>query len=83
MSVVVRRSPRWVKRGGWLLLEVGADQVAEVTAMFTESGYGDLDLWEDADGDPRRIWDDWAVSGCPRRHLRSAQCPAGHQVRSL
>lgn len=50
---MVRRSPRWVKGGGWLLVEVGGDQVAEVTAMFIESGYGDVDVLEDADGDPR------------------------------
>jgi len=53
--VVVWRSPRWVKRGGWLLLEVGGDQVAEVTAMFTESGYGDLEVLEDEDGERRGI----------------------------
>jgi release factor glutamine methyltransferase len=55
LSTVVHRSPRWVKSGGWLLLEVGGDQVAQVTAMFTTSGYGDIDVLQDEDGDPRGV----------------------------
>ena len=56
LSTVVRRSPRWVARGGWLLLEVGGDQVAEVTAMFRACGYCDIDAVEDDDGDPRGVY---------------------------
>jgi len=56
VSTAVRRSPRWIRRGGWLLLEVGSDQLAEVTAMFTASGFGDIDELQDGDGDCRGIY---------------------------
>jgi release factor glutamine methyltransferase len=52
---VVRRSPHWLKGGGWLLLEVGGDQVPEVTAMFTAAGLSDIDVLVDGDGDPRGL----------------------------
>jgi len=55
VSTVVHRSPRWLKRGGWLLLEVGGDQMAEVTAMLGASGFGDVDQLHDDDGDPRGV----------------------------
>jgi release factor glutamine methyltransferase len=55
VSAAVRHSPRWVKAGGWLLLEVGGDQVGEVTSMMTTAGYGDIEVLEDEDGDPRGI----------------------------
>lgn len=56
ISAVVRTSPRWIKSGGWLLLEVGGDQVAEVTAMLVASGYSNIAVLEDDDGDPRGIY---------------------------
>ena len=56
LSTVVRRSPRWIKSGGWLLLEVGGDQNDEMTAMMAESGFGDIGMLQDADGDPRGIY---------------------------
>jgi release factor glutamine methyltransferase len=59
VAAAVARSPRWMKRGGWLLLEVGGDQVAGVTAMFTASGYRDIAVLEDEDGDPRGIYGRW------------------------
>ncbi len=55
ISAVVRTGPRWSKRGGWLLLEVGGEQVIGVTAMLAASGYRDVDVLEDEDGDPRGI----------------------------
>jgi methylase of polypeptide subunit release factors len=45
----------WVKPGGWLLLEIGADQLAAARRMFTASGYADVRVLEDGDGDPRGI----------------------------
>ncbi len=56
ISAVVRTSPRWIKSGGWLLLEVGGDQVAEVTAMLVASGYSNIAVLEDDDGNPRGIY---------------------------
>jgi release factor glutamine methyltransferase len=55
ISTVVRRSPRWIRSGGWLLLEIGNDQVAAVSAMLAGSGYSDIDVLEDDDGDPRGV----------------------------
>lgn len=55
IATVVRRSPRWVRTGGWLLVEIGGDQVPEVTTMLAASGYIDIETWQDEDGDPRGI----------------------------
>jgi release factor glutamine methyltransferase len=52
---VVARSPRWVRPGGWLLLEVGGDQVAAVTERYAAAGYGRLEVLVDGDGDPRGV----------------------------
>ncbi len=38
------------------MLEVGSYQLAEVTAMFTASGFGDTDELQDGDGDCRGIY---------------------------
>lgn len=56
VSTVVRRSPRWIRGGGWLLLEVGGDQIVEVTALLAASGFGDIATLQDEDGDPRGIY---------------------------
>jgi len=55
VAAAVRRSPRWVKEGGWLLLEIGGDQVAEVRVMMTEAGYGEIEVLQDDDGDVRGV----------------------------
>jgi release factor glutamine methyltransferase len=55
VSEVVATSPRWLKRGGWLLLEIGADQVGETTTLFAHAGFVDLELLEDGDGDVRGL----------------------------
>lgn len=52
---VVRAGPRWLAPGGWLLLEVGADQVDPVTTLFEDGGYDSLRVIHDGDGDPRGI----------------------------
>jgi release factor glutamine methyltransferase len=56
VSRAIRRSRRWVRRDGWLLLEIGGDQVAEGREAFAASGYRDVDLLEDGDGDVRGIY---------------------------
>jgi len=55
VSRAVGRSRRWVRPGGWLLLEIGADQVAAAGRMFSTAGYGEVRVLEDGDGDPRGI----------------------------
>jgi release factor glutamine methyltransferase len=51
----VARSTRWVTRGGWLLLEAGGGQFEEVARYFGSSGYTDVRVLEDGDGDPRAV----------------------------
>jgi release factor glutamine methyltransferase len=56
VASVVGTSPSWLRRGGWLALEVGGDQVPPVTALFEAAGYDALGVLEDADGDPRAVY---------------------------
>jgi release factor glutamine methyltransferase len=56
IAPVVGTSPVWLRRGGWLVLEVGGDQVPSVRALFEAAGYGSLGVLEDADGDPRAVY---------------------------
>ena len=59
LTVVLRAidgSRRWVRPGGWLLLEVGGDQVAPVTEAFATSGYRAVQVLVDDDGDPRGVF---------------------------
>ncbi len=37
---LVADAPRWVRPGGWLVLEIGADQGPAVEALLAGSGYG-------------------------------------------
>ena len=55
VSTVVRRSPRWVRPGGWLGLEVGGDQIEPVVALFEAQGYRSVEVLVDGDGDPRAV----------------------------
>jgi len=55
VSTAVARSPRWVRPGGWLLLELGGDQVTAVTGLLEGAGFGSIEVLEDGDGDPRGI----------------------------
>ena len=52
---VVRRAPRWLRPGGWLLLELGGDQAEPIGRLFEEHGFTDIDVMVDEDGDPRAI----------------------------
>jgi release factor glutamine methyltransferase len=52
---VVVASGRWVRPGGWLLLEVGTDQVGTTRGLFAVAGYGDVSVLSDGDGDPRAV----------------------------
>jgi release factor glutamine methyltransferase len=52
---VVRRSTRWVKPRGWLLLELGGDQAPAMERLLRDVGFGSIDIMADEDGDPRAI----------------------------
>ena len=65
VASVVESSPRWLRAGGWLALEVGGDQVPAVTVLFEAAGYSALGVLEDADGDPRAVYGQLAGSSAP------------------
>jgi release factor glutamine methyltransferase len=52
---VVRRSARWLRIGGWLLLELGGDQAGPVGECLRERGFDRLEVMTDEDGDSRAI----------------------------
>lgn len=55
LSAVVTLSPRWLRPGGWLLLELGGDQASTVAAAMAAAGFVDLAVLTDDDGDDRAI----------------------------
>ncbi len=52
---VVRRSPGWLRPGGWLLLELGGAQAVPIGRLLRAHGFGAPDVMADEDGDPRAI----------------------------
>jgi release factor glutamine methyltransferase len=55
LAEVVRRSTRWLRPGGWLLLELGGDQAEPTGRLLHEVGFEGVDVMADEDGDPRAI----------------------------
>ena len=55
LSAVVTRSRRWLRPGGWLLLELGGDQAPTVAALMESLGFGEISVLQDDDGDDRAI----------------------------
>lgn len=55
LSAAVRRSRRWLRAGGWLLLELGGEQAAPVTRELETAGFVDIAVLQDDDGDDRGI----------------------------
>lgn len=51
LSAVVRRSIRWLRPGGWLLLELGGDQAAPVTRELEAAGFVEIAVLQDDDDD--------------------------------
>jgi release factor glutamine methyltransferase len=52
---VVRRSPRWLRPGGWLLLELGGDQATGLGGSLDDAGFETPEVLVDEEGDPRAI----------------------------
>lgn len=48
-------STRWLRPGGWLLLEVGGDQTAAALGLLADTGYAEGSVLADGDGDPRAV----------------------------
>jgi release factor glutamine methyltransferase len=55
LSVLAASSTRWLRSGGWLLLEIGGRQAVAVTAAMEEAGFGEITLLRDEEGDDRAI----------------------------
>jgi len=55
ISVLTRRAPGVLKRGGWLVLEVGYNQSGEVEKMFRQVGLAEVFVEEDLAGIPRIV----------------------------
>jgi len=55
LAEVVRRSPRWLRPGGWLLLELGGEQAATIGHMLRAMGLDDAEVLTDDEGAPRAI----------------------------
>lgn len=55
LAALVERSARWLRPGGWLLLEIGGRQAATVAAGMKAAGLGEISILHDAEGDDRAI----------------------------
>jgi release factor glutamine methyltransferase len=53
IRVLVAEAPRWLRPGGWLVLEIGADQGPAVEALLTAASYEDVDIRPDLAGRDR------------------------------
>jgi release factor glutamine methyltransferase len=50
---LVAEAARWVRTGGWLVLEIGADQGAAVAALLSAAGYAEIEIRPDLAGRDR------------------------------
>ena len=55
LAALVARSARWLRPGGWLLLELGGRQAAAVAAGMEAAGFDDIAILRDEEGDDRAI----------------------------
>ncbi|MEP6972814.1 MAG: HemK family protein methyltransferase [Actinomycetota bacterium] len=55
LTEVVGRSARWLRGGGWLLLELGGDQAGPIGRLLQEHNFETPDVMSDEEGDPRAI----------------------------
>lgn len=53
---VARRGRRWLRVGGWILLELGGDQVERLRKLLERLGYARLEVVRDEEGDARAIY---------------------------
>ena len=58
LSLIIRESPSYLKSGGWLVLELGAEQADNVLRDFAE-GWRDVALHRDLRGLPRAVSARW------------------------
>jgi release factor glutamine methyltransferase len=70
---LVAAAPRWVRPGGWLVLEIGADQGDAVERLLGDAGYADVEIRPDLAGRDR------IALGRPRSPATRTgrRCPTG------
>ena len=50
LRTIIKGAPKHLEPGGWLLMEHGYDQAAQVRELLTEQGYVDVASWRDLAG---------------------------------
>jgi release factor glutamine methyltransferase len=55
LAKAARRSPRWLRPGGWILLELGGDQAEPIGELLGEVGFDDPEILVDEEADPRGV----------------------------
>jgi release factor glutamine methyltransferase len=53
IRTLIAAAPRWLRPGGWLVLEIGADQGAAVERLLDEQGYDEVAIRPDLAGRDR------------------------------
>jgi release factor glutamine methyltransferase len=53
IRAIVRGAPAWIRPGGWLVLEIGADQGARVGELLDASGFAEIEIRPDLTGRDR------------------------------
>jgi len=53
ITTIVRQAPHYLQAGGWLFMEHGYDQGADVTALLSETDYHHVRTWRDYAGNER------------------------------
>ncbi len=53
IRTVIADAPRRLRSGGWLILEIGADQGAAVAGLLSVGGYVDVEIRRDLAGHDR------------------------------
>ncbi len=63
LRIIVNDAGRYLKDGGWLLMEHGYDQAAAVRALLQAQSFGQLQSWQDLAQIERVSGGRWRVSG--------------------
>ncbi|WP_282568097.1 peptide chain release factor N(5)-glutamine methyltransferase [Devosia sp. FKR38] len=54
--IIAQQAPAWLKPDGHVLLEIGYDQGAAVSALLLEAGFADVTVHRDLGGQDRVVW---------------------------
>jgi len=54
--IIVKESRQYLKRGGWLIFEIGSDQAEAVKTLLQEAGYENIEVKKDLAGLDRVVY---------------------------